>query len=99
MAGDGGAGGEGAERVAADHPVEVGGAERARGRAAGPDEELGADAEAVGDRRERDRLVGPERVAQRIEDGGGAAHQSRGSTYTWIVPPQVSPTANASSSE
>src|SRR5205085_1459338 len=42
---------------------------------------------------------GLERVEHGRRDRVGAAHQSSGSTNTWIVPPHVSPTANASSSE
>ena len=66
------------------------------GAAVGLDEKLGAEVRAVDDRGQRDRLVGPQRVAQRLVQYD--AHQSSGSMNRWIVPPHVRPTANASSS-
>ena len=45
------------------------------------------------------RSASREGVEDRGGRVGGGAHQSRGSTNTCMVPPQVSPTANASSSE
>ena len=81
--------------VARDHAIEVVVAERTRRRAVGADQQLGAEVRAVDHRRERDRLTGAQRVAQFLVP----AHQSRGSTKRRIVPPHVSPTAKASSSE
>ena len=89
------AGFELAERVACDDAVEVRVAERTHDRIAGPDEQLGADVRAGDDGDERDRFAGAQRVPQLLVD----RHQSIGSTNRWIVPPQVRPTANASSSE
>ena len=78
-----------------------------RGRPVGAHEELGAQRQigtlapvgALGrhldDGRQRHRLLGQQRVAKRLVE----AHQSSGSTSRWIVPPQVRPTAKASSSE
>src|SRR5439155_11609351 len=58
-------------------------------------EQLGAWLRSVDDGRERDRFLRPQQVAQLLIDRRG--HQSSGSTKRWIVPPHVSPTANASS--
>ena len=60
-------------------------------------EQLGTDVRSVDDGGERHGLLGSKRVPQRVVDA--CAHQSSASTKTWIVPPHVSPTANASSSE
>ena len=94
------------ERVTRDDPVELGVAERAEHRLAGLHEQLGAGVRAFGDRRERDRArrpaarrAEPRRSAQGRQARSGSRYQSRGSTNRWIVPPQVRPTANASSSE
>ena len=95
VAGRGEAGLELAERVARDDAVEVGIAERALRRSVDAHEQLGTDVRAVDDGRQRDRCLVAQRVAQRVVD----RHQSNGSTKRWIVPPHVSPTANASSSE
>ena len=90
-----------AERVAGDDAIEVGVAERAErvdrraGRAASPRGSGPAMtvASATGS-------SAAQRVAQRLVDRTGRRrHQSSGSTKRWIVPPHVSPTANASSSE
>ena len=89
-----------AERVAADDPIEVGIAERADRVGAGPHQQLRADADAVDDRDERDRLRRVDRGAQRaVAASPSTTRSSTGSTKRWIVPPHVSPTENASSSE
>ena len=93
------AGGQLAERVAADDPVEVGVAERAERLAIGPDQQLGADGRALDHGDQRDRLLGPQGLVEGVEDRRHASgYQSSGSMKRWMVPPQVRPTANASSS-
>jgi hypothetical protein len=90
-----GAGRQLADGVAAHHPGEVGVGERAGHGAVGPDEELAAGARPGDHRGQGHRPLGPDGCGQLGEQVG---HQSRGSTYRWIVPPHVSPTAKASSS-
>ncbi len=94
------------DRVAGDDAIELAVAERAAERALGPDEQLGAGARTVDHRRQGDGLVAPDAVAEALVERGahgfGVGHrtyQSSGSMNRWMVPPQVSPTANASSSE
>ena len=82
------------ERIAGDDAVEVGVAERAEHRLAGGDEQLGAARRAVDDRRQGDGLLAADAVAELSK----ISHQSSGSMNSRIVPPHVSPTANASSS-
>ena len=77
--------------------VEAGIAQLSERLTLGSHEQLGAGLRSVDDGRERDRLLRPQQVAQLLVDR--RAHQSSGSTKRWIVPPHVSPTANASSSE
>ena len=96
------------QRVTLHHPVQVGVAQRAHRRRIRLYEEFGARPRAhirhsarvwaVDDRRQRNRLLGPDGVPERLVDARSLAHQSSSSTNRWIVPPQVSPTANASSS-
>ena len=94
-----GAGGQLADGVALDHPVEVVVAERAHGVDALPHQELGAGAGALDDGDEGDRAVVVDGGVPGVVDGvGHGGHQSRGSMNRWIVPPQVRPTAKASSS-
>src|SRR5579884_1231348 len=102
---------QGAQGVAGDHGVEAAVAQGARPRLARPDEDprpqhrhglaghggllplrLGGHLDDAG---QGHRLLG----AYGSAEGLVLAHQSRGSTKRWMVPPQVSPTANASSSE
>ena len=52
---------------------------------------------SIGHSRQRDRFVGIEGTPKFGEEW--APHQSSGSTSTWSVPPHVSPTSSASSSE
>ena len=77
-------------------------AERPLGFAAGADEDLGPDVRAVDHGRQGHRLLRAQGVREPFEDAGelaSLAHQSSASMNRWIVPPHVSPTANASSSE
>ena len=89
------------ERVTAHDPIQLGMAQRARdpgvaaGFGRGLDEQLGAHVRPVDDRCERDRAVGPQALCVPVEQ----RHQSSSSMNRWIVPPQVRPTAKASSSE
>ena len=87
-----------AERVARDDAVEVGVAERARSAAPSGRTSSLAPRSGPVDRPSRARPAPPRR-AQRVAQLVVQAHQSNGSTNRWIVPPHVSPTANASSSE
>ena len=85
------------ERIPAHDPVQVLVAEGADRLPVGPDQELLADARAIDDRGQGHRPVVLERVAELVVEAH--RHQSIGSMKRWTVPPQVSPTANASSSE
>src|SRR5205823_1271497 len=67
--------------------------EAPHGGQVGADQQLRPRPRALDHRGQGDGPLGPQRVAQRLVD-----HQSRGSMKTWIVPPHVRPTANASSS-
>jgi hypothetical protein len=84
-----------AERIAGDDPIEVGIAERSQWRRARTHEHLRSDARTGDHRRERHRFVSAQRVAQGVVEH----YQSSSSTSTWMVPPHVRPTLNASSSE
>ena len=86
------------EGVARDDPVEARVAEAPHRISAGSSDESRAGRWPLHHRGQGHRLVGPNGVSQHLVSGH-RAYQSRGSTNTWIVPPQVSPTANASSSE
>ena len=88
------AGFEFGERVAGDHPVELSvpeGTHRSRSR---PHEQLRADGRAVDDGGKCDRCFRSNQTGQRFVH----AHQSSSSMNRRTVPPQVSPTAKASSS-
>ena len=93
----GAAGHQLAERIPAHDPVQVLVAEGADRLPVGPDQELLADARAIDDRGQGHGPVVLERVAELVVEAH--RHQSIGSMKRWTVPPQVSPTANASSSE
>ncbi len=84
--------------VPADDAVEVAVAERAPRLDAGLDEQRSAGARTGHHGGEGDGPLGPQCGGEVVEDRRGAAHQSRRSTKRCIVPPQVRPTANASSS-
>src|SRR5438045_2759093 len=95
------------EGVARDDAVELRVAQGSHGRVIGADEKLhpepfGQILRVAGlgldDGGQRHRLLGPDGVPQNLIDRH-RHYQSRGSTNTWMVPPQVSPTAKASSSE
>ena len=81
-----------------DDPIQVVVTERADGLAIALDEQLRAGVRAVDHRGEGDGPLGPEGIAPDLVQRR-AAHQSSSSMKRWIVPPQVRPTANASSSE
>ena len=90
------AGGELTAGVAFHDPVEVGVADAAESGTVVAHEQLGSHPRSFHHGGEGHRPGGPDVVAQRLVD---RHHQSSGSMKRWIVPPQVSPTANASSSE
>ena len=89
------------EGVTGDHAVELGVAERAGGRLARLDQQLGPDVGPVDDGGEGHRRLGPDARRQALVHRHRAyvRYQSSGSMNRWIVPPQVRPTAKASSSE
>ena len=96
VADPGASGGELARHVPGHDTIQIGITQRPARRTVGLDEELGAEVRTVDDRGQRHRPSVPQRLAQRIEQH--AAYQSTGSTKRCTVPPQVNPTANASSS-
>ena len=94
------------EGVAPGDRVESGVPERAQRLRSLADQQLGPEAGLLGagdDRRQRDRLLSVlETVPQRLVERGAPGrhpYQSSGSMNSEMVPPQVSPTAKASSSE
>ena len=84
--------------VAGHHPVQLGVTEAAAGILVGGDQQLGADVRPVEDGGQGDGLLRPDAVPQGLVERH-RRHQVSGSMNSRIVPPQVRPTANASSSE
>ena len=91
------------DRITTDHSIELGMSERAeRWGAVGGDEQFGTDVRTVDHGCQGDGLLGVEEFGVALEDRVTrvcVGHQSSSSMKRWIVPPQVRPTAKASSSE
>jgi hypothetical protein len=91
--------GHGRLGVALHHPGQVGVGDARADRAARNDQQLGPGAGPVHHGGQRGGALLGHGPAQLVVEGGvGHRYQSRGSRKRWTVPPQVRPTAKASSS-